>query len=327
MSYTDISTPVIDKIRLPNYNSSTGDGEYYIADRELRNVVAGLSELVAGGVTFVIGWDGTSTPVVSDIPAGVDVYYAANVDDTPTKYTGTLTAANAQPGAFYLIKSITSPALAETNDTIDVYDEYVRIQTNANPATYAWEKIGDTQLNLTSVVTGASLTKETDTVIGSDATFTITQPIITLTANNATATGRKQYVEDITVTQKHLSSSTSVSSGSNDIVTNVVKAITSSSSNNDLLKGVSVSNGVLTFGAVSYSTDSVLGSDTTFSATTSNSLEDSSSSGSVEITAGVSSDTKYLSASASGANTAWNNKDSVTVLTNVTDVSVTKGSV
>lgn len=134
-------------------------------------------------------------------------------------------------------------------------------------------------------------------------------------------------MEDITVTQKHLSSSTSVSSGSNDIVTNVVKAITSSSSNNDLLKGVSVSNGVLTFGAVSYSTDSVLGSDTTFSATTSNSLGDSSSSGSVEITAGVSSDTKYLSASASGANTAWNNKDSVTVLTNVTDVSVTKGSV
>ena len=119
------------------------------------------------------------------------MYYAANVGDTPTKYTGTLTAANAQPGAFYLIKSITSPALAETNDTIDVYDEYVRIQTNANPATYAWEKIGDTQLNLTSVVTGASLTKETDTVIGSDATFTITQPTITLTANNATATGRK----------------------------------------------------------------------------------------------------------------------------------------
>ena len=44
----------------------------------------------------------------------------------------------------------------------------------------AWEKLGDTQVDLSDVVTGVSLSKQTDTVIGSDATFTITQPTITL---------------------------------------------------------------------------------------------------------------------------------------------------
>ena len=35
----------------------------------------------------------------------------------------------------------------------------------------------------------------------------------------------------------------------------------------------------------------------------------------------------YIKGTASGANTAWNNKDSVTVLKDTTDVSVTKGTV
>jgi len=40
----------------------------------------------------------------------------------------------------------------------------------------------------------------------------------------------------------------------------------------------------------------------------------------------VTPTTTYVKATASGANTAWNNKDSVTVLKDTTDVSVTKGS-
>jgi hypothetical protein len=53
--------------------------------------------------------------------------------------------------------------------------------------------------------------------------------------------------------------------------------------------------------------------------------EDSSATGRAEFVQSVDT-SKKMKATASGANTAWNNKDSVTVLTNSTDVSVTKGN-
>lgn len=482
MSYTDINTPVIDKVRLPSYNALTGQGEYYVADRELRNAFDALSGIVSGGVTFIIAWDGTVAPTVANIPAGVKVYYTTSGSDTTTEYIGTLTAASAQPGAFYLVKSVTSPDLAATNNSIDIYDEYVRIQTGTDPATYSWEKIGDTQLNLNDIVVNASLTKQTDTVVGTDATFTITQPTVALstesssatgrvkvtepnstnpitvgtndivaavtgltptttdvvgkdatftitqptiglTANGQTATGRIKYAEDITTTKKYLTSSTSVTSGSNDLVdavtgyspnsddfiktvtptskyftktsitgvsssttaskatagtsqTTATGSVTNSSSNSDILKGVSVSNGILTFGAATLNTqtttqhtfsnvtvpvaassattvltgitttsssstvgpfvasvsttdgsaltalgdpttDSVLGAGTSFSATTTNSISDS---GNAQVVVGASSNLKYLSAAASGANTAWNNQKTVKAITSITPV-------
>jgi hypothetical protein len=95
MAYTDVNTPVIDRITLPSGNT------YYIADREIRDVVDALSQAIAGGVAYIIAWDGTSTPVVANIPAGVGVTYNG------TSYVGTLAADNATPGAFYLVKSST----------------------------------------------------------------------------------------------------------------------------------------------------------------------------------------------------------------------------
>jgi len=188
----------ISKITLPSGNT------YDIKDAVARAAIA-------GGVSFIIAWDGTSTPVVADIPAGVVVKYN-NVD-----YTGTLSADDAVVGAFYLVKSATQIGL-------DVYDEYVPVGT----APKSWEKIGDTQLNLTDVVTDVSLSKQTDTVIGSDATFTITQPTIalstgatagsgvisvatgissvtqptvSLSAESSSATGRAQYIQSVSTTK------------------------------------------------------------------------------------------------------------------------------
>ena len=93
MSYTDVNIPVIETITLPSGNL------YYLADREIRDVVDALSQTIAGGVSFVIAWDGTSAPVVANIPAGVKVTYNG------TTYTGTLSADNATPGSFYLVAS------------------------------------------------------------------------------------------------------------------------------------------------------------------------------------------------------------------------------
>lgn len=188
----------ISKITLPSGNT------YDIKDAVARAAIA-------GGVSFIIAWDGASTPIAADIPAGVVVTY------NETTYTGTLDADEAVVGAFYLIKSTT-----QAGSTLDVYDEYVPVGTTG---TKTWEKIGDTQLDLTDVVTDVSLTKSTDTVIGSDATFTITQPTVTLStdangdvtvatgitsvtqptvalsAESSSATGRTQYIQSVSTTK------------------------------------------------------------------------------------------------------------------------------
>ena len=119
MAYTDIDTPVIEKITLPSGNT------YFIADREIRDVVDALSQTIAGGVSYNVGWDGTSIPAVEQIPAGVVVNYNG------TDYTGTLAANDAVLGSFYLIKSATSV------DEKDVYDEYVPVGPDGSKT---WEK-------------------------------------------------------------------------------------------------------------------------------------------------------------------------------------------
>ena len=169
MAYVDVNVPVIEKITLPSGNT------YFIADREIRDVVDALSQAIAGGVSYIIAWDGVSAPVVAQIPAGVVVRY------NDTDYTGTLAANNATPGAFYLVKSAT-----QAGSTLDKYDEYVPV---GNEGSKTWEKIGDTQIDLSNVVTGVSLSKQTDTVIGTDATFTITQPTISLATGATAGTG------------------------------------------------------------------------------------------------------------------------------------------
>ena len=181
----------ISRIQLPS-------GNYY----DIKDATA--REMISGGVSFIISWDGSTTPVVADIPAGVTVTYNS------TDYTGTMSAETAQAGAFYLVRSSTPAGV------LDVYDEYVPVGTTGAKT---WEKIGDTQLNLTDVVTGVTLNKSTDvalgegttftngtssvtfgeltghtdTVLGSGSTFTVTQPTISVTPSTtylgATASG------------------------------------------------------------------------------------------------------------------------------------------
>lgn len=139
--------PDISKIQLPG-----SGGVYNIKDAVAR-------AMISGGVSFVIAWDGTSTPDISEIPAGVVVRYNNH------NYTGLLSAddESVQSGAFYLVKSTTAI------DNNDVYDEYVPIGVSGSRT---WEKIGDTQVDLTDVVKNVTLNKSTDSVLGEDTTFT-----------------------------------------------------------------------------------------------------------------------------------------------------------
>lgn len=168
--------PDISKIKLPSGNT------YDIKDAVAR-------EMISGGVSFNIGWNGSSTPDVAQIPAGVKVTY------NNQEYTGTLAPADAQAGAFHLVRSSTSAGVK------DSYDEYVVVKPSSDSSTWVWEKIGDTQVDLSDVVTGVALSKQTDTVIGTDATFTITQPTVALSAESSTGTGRQQYIQSVSTTK------------------------------------------------------------------------------------------------------------------------------
>lgn len=301
MAYSDVNTPVIEKITLPSGNS------YFIADREIRDVVSDLEQVIAGGVSFIITWNGTSTPQVAQIPAGVVVTYNG------TTYTGTLspetsgTGVHAKAGAFYLVATSTQAG------TADAYDEYVPVGADGSKT---WEKIGDTQVDLSDVVTNVTLNKQTANVIGANSTFSTTNPSITLSTGStgdiniltgdtemyfqatasgtavtasktnvkATASGAntawnskdqkaaitalgtpstQSAVKSVTPTTKKLATTT-VTGVSGSTTPNVVKGRTSqttangtgttSTTNTDWLKGVSVTNGVLTIGAATLDT-------------------------------------------------------------------------
>lgn len=184
MAITWTDTPLIKKVKLPSGN------EYWLADREGREKIEQLFETISGGVSFVIAWDGASTPVIANIPAGVQVIYNG------TTYTGTMDADDAQPGAFYLVKSSTQTS----EGSIDVYDEYVPVGTSGSKT---WEKIGDTQVDLSDVVTDVTLNKSTTTVIGSSATLATTKLSATVSGGGVTVTP-----EEVTVVTGYASPST-----------------------------------------------------------------------------------------------------------------------
>ena len=221
---------------------------------DIKDAVA--RQAIAGGVSFIIAWDGSAAPVSADIPYGVVVNY----NNTAT--TGSLACTSAQPGAFYFVKSSTTPS----SETLDVYDEYVVVKPDsADNTTWFWQKIGDTKINLTDVVTNVTLNKSTDTVIGTDSTFTITQPTIALatdsssgtgkvqvatgissvtqptialSAESATATGRTNYIQSVSTTKIKAAASGGAVSASGDEVTALTGLGTPSTST--VLTGVKV---------------------------------------------------------------------------------------
>lgn len=135
--------------------------------------------------TFVVAWNGASDPSTdaakAKIPAGVVVQYGSNA-----ARTGTLAASADTLKKFYLVHSSTQqdPTLS------DIYDEYITVQTGTDESpVYSWEKIGDTQIKLSNIVTGINYVPHytdfvtsysspgTAKVIGSSSTFTVTQPV------------------------------------------------------------------------------------------------------------------------------------------------------
>ena len=248
----------ISKIKLPSGQ------EYDIKDAVAR-------QMISGGVSFIIAWNGQGTPDPTKIPAGVLVDSGS--------YTGALDPVNAQAGAFYLVYSETVSSSSHDDDVHDVYDEYVVIKPDSeDDTTWFWEKIGDTKLSINNVVTDVTFNKQTDTVIGSNATFTITQPIISMSTSSSSGTGKVSVVTGIS----------SVSPGGNDNVSAVT-------------------------GYNSPSTAKVIGSSATFTHTDPTYSISAGSSG-TSVATGITPTTSYVKATATGGAVSASG-DSVTAVT------------
>lgn len=100
------------------------DGQivYPITDR---SCIIGLEEGPVMSCRYA--WDGTTTPDVTKIPAGVTVEYNSNT------YTGTLAASASTVGYQYLVYNPTST-------------EFDRYATDATGGSYAWKAMGDTTI-------------------------------------------------------------------------------------------------------------------------------------------------------------------------------------
>lgn len=102
--------------------------------------------------TYVTAWDGASTPVVANIPAGVTVTY------NTTTYTGTLAASASTANKTYLVST----------GTTDNYNRYV---TQLNGSTYSWQNLGSTEIDLSDYATKAELSELDQEVNGQETTY------------------------------------------------------------------------------------------------------------------------------------------------------------
>lgn len=159
-------TDYISQITLPSGTT------YHIKDSEARQWI---NEIVSGGLTFVVAWDGSSTPDVTKIPAGATVTYSGQT------YTGTMAASLTTKPNIYLVHSDT------TATGRDIYEEYVTVNfgTTETPS-WGWEVLGNTDISLD--VLGAlawkdnvTLNKTSDSVLGTSTTFTNAASAVTFT--------------------------------------------------------------------------------------------------------------------------------------------------
>ena len=238
----------ISKFRLPSGN------EYEIKDAVARQMISqGLSLKIVWTAAQYASTTAPAASVLAEIPAGVEVYY----NNGGSHSTGTLAASADTVGQFYLVYSKTQAG------NLDVFEEYATVigGTQAVP-TYSWELIGDTQIDLSNVVTGVTLNKSTDTVlgesttfaltsgsvthgtpttanvIGASSTFTVTQPTISVTPSttnikataSGTAVGANGTASAITGFGDHTTDSfvKSVSPTTSKLVTTTVKGVSGS---------------------------------------------------------------------------------------------------
>lgn len=258
------SVGVVSQIQLPNGNIYDLVDRVTPHDQRLEYVIAYKS----------------GVPVVSNIPAGVTVVY------NDTAYIGTKVADSTTYSSIYLVK------FPSQEDASDYYDEYITLREGTEGShTYSWEKLGDTRVNIKDITPELRyLQKSSGYVKGytpSTDTFVKSVTYDTMYAQYGTVTGTDgtESVSKVTKTTKKLvttsitpvsgstsiygvgSTTTTASKATAGTAKNVASAgtavtvgdgtVTASSTNTDILKSATVSNGTLLLGACTLDTTTV----------------------------------------------------------------------
>lgn len=204
MAQTYENTPVLSQIKI-------GTTNYYLKDADARAVLDGFNDTICKGAVGTVSDNNDSFVTAKNIKAYVDQIAAAGivlevVTELPTAAAGTM-------GKIYLVK--------HTHATSDTYDEYITVRSGTSPSyTYAWEKIGNTDIDLSAYVTDVSVAtggssgpilKVTKNGVTSDA-FTFSK-----FANSPSAAGSLSTVDSGAVTYTPKGTITKVTSGGTQI--------------------------------------------------------------------------------------------------------------
>lgn len=170
---------------------SLGDGLAFNSDGEIDNLTeANPSDSATGELSKLkVGSDIYSvvTKAVNDLTnyyTKSDVYTKAEVNNIAQArfaVVAQLPTQDIQTNVIYLVPKST----AQTNND---YDEYIYALKSTNPDTYGWEKIGDTEIDLSDYVTKQALnTALADYTTTTDLTTLLAgkEPTISVTANRA----------------------------------------------------------------------------------------------------------------------------------------------
>ena len=173
---------------MPDYISkiTTSQGTFYLKDSEARDLIAAIS----GQIQFHLAVNAATTPQ--------DVTW----DNNGTLVTGTLVPATNTGTSSAPVWSPTTGyyLVPQTNASgKDYFEEYVVVNklSGGSYGGYAWEKLGDTEIDFSSLgqlayKDSVTLNKQTDKVLGVDTTFTPTGGNVSFTGGT-TDTFVKSY--------------------------------------------------------------------------------------------------------------------------------------
>ena len=142
MAYTYSSTPVLSKIKI-------GNDYYYLKDADVRSILDGFNNAI---VTGQLGTVSQQNKLVysQDIKSYVDSAVAVGLVIEVVTELPEATAD--EMGKIYLVAQ-------SGGKTGDAYDEYIVVRSGTEGSyTYAWEKIGDTRIDLSGFVSDVKYT-------------------------------------------------------------------------------------------------------------------------------------------------------------------------
>lgn len=151
MAYSYENTPVLSKIRI-------GANDYYLKDSDVRAILDTFNNSIVTGTIGTVSDNNDSFVKAKDIKSYVDDLVAIGL--VIEVVTTLPTAGQSTMGKIYLV--------ADTHSTQDVYDEYITVRTGTTGSyTYSWEKIGNTDIDLSGYVNSASyISPSVETVTG-----------------------------------------------------------------------------------------------------------------------------------------------------------------